>query len=212
MILGVTPARGGSKGIPRKNIREICGRPLLAWTVEAAHGSRLLDRYVVSTEDPEIAGVARALGVEVVDRPPALAADETLTVPVLQHVLEAIPADVVVLLQTTSPIRDAGLIDECIRRFQQSGADSLATGFVCKAVGLGAPPRRRQDVAGFFVDDGNIYVTRADVIRAGSLYGNNVEKVVIDRFQNIEIDDDFDLWVAEQALMRRRAGRSAPVA
>ena len=205
MILGVTPARGGSKGVPRKNLRPIHGRPLIACTIEAAKASRLIDRYVVSTEDPEIAAVARGLGVEVMDRPRELADDMAMTVDVLRHVLTQVDADTVVLLQATSPIRDAGLIDRCIRRFFETEADSLATGFMCKFAPYGKNTLRRQDLEGFFYDDGNVYVIRADILRAGDRYGTRLEPVLLDREQNVEIDDEFDFWVAEQVL-RKRAG------
>ena len=99
IILGVIPARGGSKGIPRKNIRPIAGKPLLAWTIEHAKASKLLTRFVVSTEDAEIAKIARGRGAEVLKRPAKLAGDKADTLPVLQHALDAIPADIVVLLQ-----------------------------------------------------------------------------------------------------------------
>ena len=204
MILGVTPARGGSKGIPRKNIRPLCGKPLIAWTIEAARASRLLDRYVVSTEDDEIATVARQCGAEVLQRPPELATDETDTVPVLQHVLRQIPADTLVLLQATSPIRDPQLIDRCIQQFREVQADSLATGFICNYVEYGKNDLRRQDISGFFYDDGNVYVMDAALVMQGDRYGTRIERVLLDREQNIEIDDDFDLWMAEQVLMRRR--------
>ena len=203
MILGVTPARGGSKGVPRKNIREVCGKLLLAWTVEAAKRARRLDDYVVSTEDDEIARVAEKLGVRVLWRPAALATDQADTLPVLQHVLEQEPADVLVLLQATSPIRDEGLIDHCIERFLAGGFDSLATGFVCKLRPYGQEAPRRQDIPGFFVDDGNVYVMRADLVRAGDRYGQRIERVLLDREQNLEIDDQFDLWVVEQVLRKR---------
>lgn len=104
-ILGITPARGGSKTIPRKNIKEICGKPLIAWTIEAAKKSKLLDRYVVSTENEEIAEISKKYGAEVIDRPKALATDTTPTLPVLQDVLKKIDAEIVVLLQCTSPVR-----------------------------------------------------------------------------------------------------------
>lgn len=206
MILGITPARGGSKGVSRKNVRPVHGRPLIAWTIDAALASRLIDRYVVSTEDPEIAAVARSLGTEVVDRPPELATDEATTLEVLRHVLTKIDADTVVLLQATSPIRDAGLIDRCIQRFLETGADSLATGFMCKLMPYGTNTLRRQDVEGFFSDDGNVYVIRADVIRAGDRHGARFEQVLLDREQNVEIDDEFDVWIAEQVLKRRHGG------
>ena len=128
MILGVIPARGGSKGIPRKNVKQINGKPLIAWTIEAARESKMIDRYVVSTEDEEIAQIVRGNSAEVLSRPSALATDEAATISVIQHAIEQIPCDVVVLLQVTSPIRRPGLIDECVREFKDNEYDSLATG------------------------------------------------------------------------------------
>lgn len=205
MILGITPARGGSKGVPRKNIRPIHGKPLIAWTIEAAQESRLLDRYVVSTEDAEIAAVARHWGAEIIDRPGELASDEASTLSVLEHTIQIIPADVVVVLQATSPIRNTGLIDRCITRFLHAQADSLATGYVCTCVEYGKNELRRQDIQGFFYDDGNVYVIRADLIRAGDRHGERIERMLLDREQNIEIDDEFDFWLAEQVLLKREA-------
>ena len=83
MILGITPARGGSKGIPGKNIKEISGKPLIAWTIEAAKESQMIDRYVVSTEDEEIAEISREYGADVIERAPELATDEATTLSVL---------------------------------------------------------------------------------------------------------------------------------
>lgn len=209
MILGITPARGGSKGLPRKNIRHLLGKPLLAWTIEAAHASRLLDMYVVSTEDPEIGAVARQWGADVVDRPMELATDEATTLSVLQHVLEETWADVLVLLQATCPIRDPNLIDDCIERFIKTEADSLATGFICKYVEYGKSELRRQDIQGFFYDDGNVYIMRGDLIKAGDRYGHRIERMIISREQNVDIDDEFDFWLAEQILERREQSRRA---
>ena len=203
MILGITPARGKSKGVPRKNIRPLAGKPLIAWTIEAARQSRLLSRYVVSTEDPEISEVARRYGAEVIPRPADLAADETSTLSVLQHVLEKVAADVVVLLQATSPVREPGLIDSCIRRFLDSRADSLATGFVCKLKEYGTHSHRRQEIPGFFCDDGNVYILWAELLRKGNRFGQRIERVILDREQNVEIDDEFDFWLAEQLIAKR---------
>ncbi len=206
-ILGVTPARGGSRGIPRKNLKPLFGKPLLAWTVEAALAANRLDAYVVSTENADIAAVARGLGAHVIDRPSALSSDETDTLAVLQHVLEVHPADVLVLLQATSPIRDVGLIDRCIDRFLDAKADSLATGFQCTYTEYGKNDLRRQDIKGFFYDDGNVYVMRADLIRRGDRYGQRMERLALDREQNVDIDDLFDFWCAEKILEKRSLAR-----
>jgi len=211
MILGVIPARGGSKGVPQKNVRQVCGKPLIAWTIEAAQQSLLLDRWVVSTEDPEIARISRLYGAEILNRPPQLATDTTPTLHVLKHALDHVSADIVVLLQPTSPIRSSGLIDRCIRQFQDTQADSLATGFMCKYQEYALDNNlRRQDRAGFFYDDGNVYVLRASMVSAGEQFGEKIERVLLDREQNIEVDDFFELWLAEKVLERRSAGNPNP--
>lgn len=204
-ILGITPARGGSKGIPRKNIRTLVGKPLIAWTVEAAKRSKLINRYVVSTEDKEIAKVARRYGSEVLIRPAELATDEADTLDVLIHAVSEIPCEVVVLLQATSPVRGAALVDECIKEFINGGYDSLATGFVCKYVEYGKNELRRQDIEGFFYDDGNVYVIKSDLIRRGERFGENIRRKIISRRENVEIDDEFDMWLAEKILSDMRA-------
>lgn len=203
MTLGVIPARGGSKAIPRKNIKMIAGKPLIAWTIEAAKESRLLDRFVVSTEDAEIAEISRRHGSEVIDRPLELATDEASTLSVLQHAVSIIKADAVVILQPTSPVRDLGLIDKCIERFRERKADNLATGFICKFMEYGTYTDRRQDLKGFFYDDGNVYVIKRDLINTGKTFGKNVERLEITREENIEIDDEFDFWMVEQVLLKR---------
>jgi CMP-N-acetylneuraminic acid synthetase len=200
-IIGITPARGGSKSIPRKNIKEIAGKPLIAWTIEAAKESEMIDRYVVSTEDDEIAQIARGYGVEVFPRPAELATDEASTLSVLQHTIEQIPCGIVVLLQATSPIRRPGLIDECIKKFMDNEYDSLATGFICKYIEYGKNNLRRQDIEGFFYDDGNIYVIKAGLIERGERFGEKIGRKVISRWENIEVDDEYDFWIAERILM-----------
>lgn len=203
-FLGVIPARGGSKGIPRKNIRMIAGKPLIAWTIEAAQRSKLLDRYVVSTEDQEIADVSRGCGAEVIDRPKKFATDAATTLAVLQHALMNLDARNVVLLQPTSPVRDEGLIDRCLEEFQRRKVDNLATGFICKFMEYGTYTQRRQDLKGFFYDDGNVYVMKSELIRQGTRFGRKVARLKTSREQNVEIDDEFDFWLAEQILLKRQ--------
>jgi YrbI family 3-deoxy-D-manno-octulosonate 8-phosphate phosphatase len=204
MILGVIPARGGSKGVPRKNIRTIMGKPLIAWSIEAATASKHLDDFVVSTDDAEIAAISRAYGAKVIDRPRALATDEATTVSALQHVLSVRPADAVVVLQPTSPIRDAGLIDACVERFRKTRPDNLATGFLCKFREYGTYDNlRRQDLKGFFYDDGNVYVLKKELIKAGRWTGRRIERFMIEGAQNHEIDTEDDFLVVERLLELR---------
>lgn len=211
-ILGMTPARGGSKGVPRKNIRMIAGKPLIAWTIEAAGKSRFLDKYVVSTEDSEIAKIASRYGVEVLKRPKGLATDKATTLSVLKHAVEHIPCDIVVLLQATSAVRKSGLIDSCIEEFIDKGYDSLATGFICKYVEYAkdihmshkGQELQRQQIKGFFYDDGNIYIVKSEVIRKNDRYGKKIGRRIISRWENHEIDDEFDFWIAEKILREKK--------
>jgi CMP-N,N'-diacetyllegionaminic acid synthase len=117
-VLGLIPARGGSKGVARKNIREVRGKPLIAWTIEEARRSIYLDRLVLSSEDTEIMEIARSFGCEVpFRRPEELAADDTPGIDPVLHALRELPGfDYVALLQPTSPLRTAEDIDGCIER------------------------------------------------------------------------------------------------
>ncbi len=133
-ILGIIAARGGSKTIPRKNIKDLCGKPLIAYTIDAAKNAGVFDRIVLSTDDPEIAAAGRRFGAEVLFmRPKELAQDETPTLPVLQHAVswlkenERYEPDAVMLLQPTAPLRRAFHIREAVELFEKSGADSVVS-------------------------------------------------------------------------------------
>ena len=203
MILGLIPARGGSKGVPRKNIKIINGKPLITWTIEKAKKSNLLDKIVVSTDDAEIAQVAESYGAEILHRPPELANDTASTQDVMVHALQSYPADILVLLQPTSPCRSDGLIDACIEEFIAGGYDSLATGFICDYKEYGTNTLPRQQIHGFFYDDGNVYVIKAANILAGDRYGKYIGRKIISRYENAEIDDMFDFWLLEQILRKQ---------
>jgi len=202
-FLAVIPARGGSKGIPGKNIKKVAGKPLIAWTIEAAAASKLLDAFAVSTDDAGIKKVSESFGSIVIDRPAELATDKATTLSVVQHILTKIDAENIVILQPTSPVRDRDLIDRCIKRFLETGADNLATGFICKFMEYGSYSARRQELKGFFYDDGNVYVIKSDLIKKGTLHGSKEERFEISKDQNFEIDNDFDMWLDEQILLKR---------
>jgi CMP-N-acetylneuraminic acid synthetase len=132
-VLGLIPARGGSKGIPNKNLAPLCGRPLLAYTADAVKRSTRLTRAVVSTDDTAVAEAARGLGLDVpFARPRELAADDTVMLPVVEHALQAMRAggfrpDAVVILQPTSPMRRAEHIDAALALLESSGAESVVS-------------------------------------------------------------------------------------
>jgi len=117
-VLAVIPARGGSKRVPRKNIRRFRGKPLIAWSIDAADASRYIDMVFVSTEDSEIRRIAEYYGATVIDRPPELATDDASNEDVCRHVLAEHPAGWVVLLQPTSPLRTTEHIDLALERSQ----------------------------------------------------------------------------------------------
>jgi CMP-N-acetylneuraminic acid synthetase len=203
-IVGITPARGGSKGILRKNIKPIAGKPLISWTIESALASKFIDKYFVSTEDKEIAKISKDYGAEVIDRPPELATDTSLVIDTLQHAVKTVPHDVMVLLQCTSPIRNEGRIDECIKyHIHNHYFHSSATGWMCKYMEYGSNTQRRQDYDGYFYDDGNVYCIYTGLIKKGLLFDNEKGQIKISKEENLEIDDDFDFWMAEQILLRR---------
>ena len=140
-VLAIIPVRGGSKGVPGKNIKPLAGRPLVAYTIDAAHNSKYVTRTVVSTESPKIKEVVLSLGAEVVDRPAELAQDETKTAPVLLQVVDELAKqnyhpDVVILLQATCPLRDSKELDEAFELFlenEEKGCDSV---FAARRIGI----------------------------------------------------------------------------
>lgn len=207
MRLAVIPARGGSKGLPGKNIRPLLDKPLIAWSIEAAQSATMVDRILVSTDSEEIADVARRFGAEVQMRPSELATDEATTIAVLTYVAAQLPeATMLIVLQPTSPLRDKGLIDTCIAAYEQGGYSNLATGYWCKFKEFGSHNNlRRQDYKGFFYDDGNVYILSRTLVEKGLWFGDNICRQVIARHQNYEIDDEIDFVILEALMHRFRA-------
>jgi CMP-N-acetylneuraminic acid synthetase len=203
MILGVIPARGGSKGIPRKNLKMIAGKPLIVWSIEAAKRSKKMDRFVVSTEDAEIAEVSKKAGAEVLWRPKELADDGATTIAVLQHIVRQEKPDTLVLLQPTSPIRIGGIIDKAIERFFAGGADTVATGFTTYQYEWGTMDNvPRQKMKGWFYDDGNVYVHKTPHLAAGHWYGEKREQMIIPDHSNYEIDNETQFWAVEAIMLK----------
>jgi CMP-N-acetylneuraminic acid synthetase len=202
MSLAIIPARGGSKGVKRKNIRPIAGHPLIAWTIEAAKNSSRLDNILVSTDDEEIASVSRRYGAKVLERPMELARDDSTTRDVLTHVLNSLDNTYqhAVLLQPTSPIRLSSLIDRVLAAFSDGDFDSMATG----NMQLQYPPHgvehRRQDIKSVFINDGSVIVFKSSNLKENSLFGKKAGTFITSREENIDIDDEFDFWLAEKVI------------
>ena len=204
-IIGIIPARGGSKGVPRKNVRKIAGKPLLKWSIESAEKSKLLDEFYVSTEDEEIARITMEAGADIIPRPKKYATDKSLIIETLQHALKCKPyADAIVLLQPTSPIRNPGLIDKCIKKYKDIDVDTVVTGFDCHYNPYETYVGRRQDLDTFFYNDGNVYVISSQLIKRGRINSSSYSPIITTREENVEIDDEFDFWLAEQILLKRK--------
>jgi CMP-N-acetylneuraminic acid synthetase len=223
-ILAVIPARGGSKGILHKNIQDLAGKPLIAYTIEAALKSKTLNRVIVSTDDAEIAKVAESYGAEVPFlRPAELAKDDTPSLLVIQHAVKYIEEDegrkldVVVILQPTSPLRSEKYIDEAVEKLLRTGADSVIT--VCKVrhhpfwsftvkedrvypfSEKGIAVSRRQDLPEIYAVNGAVYAVRRNVLfEQNSVFGRDTKAVVMPYEESVEIDDYFDLFVAEMVM------------
>jgi len=226
-VLGVIPARGGSKGIPNKNLAPLCGRPLLAYTADAVKASTRLTRTIVSTDDEDIAACARSLGLEVpFMRPPSLAADEAPMLPVLQHAIERLRADgfetdIVVLLQPTSPLRRAEHIDAAIDWLQRTAADSVVSVVevphqfnplsvmriedgLLKPFLDGPTVTRRQDKPRVFARNGPaVLAVRAAVVSGGSLYGERSWPLGMSAEDSLDVDTPWDLKLVEHSLQTR---------
>jgi len=212
-VLAVIPARGGSKGLPGKNILPVQGRPLLAWTADAARAARLLDRVVVSSDADAILAAAHACGVEALRRPAELATDTATTIDVVLHALDACPGhDVVVVLQPTSPLRTAADIDGALQRFTASGAPACVS--VCEAeqspywmyrlgdaqtllpiVDAAAEATRRQDLPAVYVLNGAVYVADAAWLRTTRAFvaaGTVAHVMPVERSLDIDTARDFE--------------------
>ena len=213
-ILGLIPARGGSKGIPLKNQKELLGKPLLQYTIEAALGSKMLDSVVFSSEDPSLIDLAKKMGAEVpFVRPDHLATDTASSIAVVEHSLEALAEmgwnyDAVCLLQVTNPFRTSQFIDQAILKFKEAGTDSLVS--VLKvphefnphwvyevsekntlklATGEDEIIKRRQDLPAAYYRDGSIYITKSEVIKSQqSLYGKEIAFIESDSERHVNID------------------------
>jgi CMP-N,N'-diacetyllegionaminic acid synthase len=225
-ILGLIPARGGSKGIPGKNIKPLLGKPLMAYTFDSAKNSKHLAKLVLSSDDSQIIEVAKEIGLEVpFVRPAELATDSSPTLLVILHALQFFRErgehfDAVCLLQLTSPFRRPGMIDEAIRKFVSSGSDSLVSvlpvpheynphwvfevtkdGFLTIATGEKNLISRRQELPEAFYRDGAIYLTKTKVlIDQKSLYGNSITYIMGDLDRHVNLDTHQDWEKAEQLV------------
>ncbi|VVB88561.1 3-deoxy-manno-octulosonate cytidylyltransferase [uncultured archaeon] len=225
-IFGLVPARGGSKGLPGKNIRPLLGKPLIAWTIEQALSSKYLDRVIVSTDDEEIAEVSKKYGAKVpFVRPKELASDEAKGIDVVLHAIDWIernntPYDLILLLQPTSPNRISKDIDNSIELLFQKNARSIVS--VCETehhpywsnilphdscmkdfIRMETMDKNRQEFPTFYRLNGAIYLAYSDYLKINkSFFGNDTFAYQMPIERSIDIDTEIDFRFAE-CLLRK---------
>ena len=221
--LGIIPARGGSKGIKKKNIRPLCGKPLIAYSIEAAKKSKYLDRTILSTDDKEIAEAAKKLGGDVpFMRPDELAKDDTPMYPVLQHAVKEIEKqlgkkiDIIVLLDPTAPLRSVQDIDDCIKKAADEKWDTVLTvteserspyfnmveldekGCVSLVKKPAKPIFRRQDAPKVYNITSGVYaVQRKTLMDDNTVLGKNTAAIIIPEERAGHIDSELDFKIVE---------------
>ncbi|MGB9979490.1 cytidylyltransferase domain-containing protein [Methanobacterium sp.] len=221
-ILAIIPARGGSKGVPRKNIKKIAGKPLIAYTIESAVESKHIDKVIVSTEDQEIAHISKEYGAEIIKRPEKLALDNSSTIDAIFHCLnylkiEKYMPDIVVLLQPTSPLRTTENIDESIEFFCKKDCESVIS--VCefehspywslKIENHYLKPNfgdkyfkmRRQDLPTLYLPNGAIFISNPqNLMNYESFYSKKIMPYLMSPENSIDIDSELDFKIAETIL------------
>jgi len=222
-VLAIITARGGSKGIPRKNIKDLGGKPLIAYTIDAIKESKFLTRAILSTDDTEIAEAAKKYGLEVpFMRPKDLAQDDSTSIDVVKHAVnwlkenEGKEYDYIMILQPTSPMRTSEDIDACIKIAQETGADSVMS--MKELVDMSAKKLKKIDedrrIFPYYEDEGKqssmrqdlekvykrncaIYLTKRDVIMKGDLFGKDSRAYVMPEERSVDINKPVDFELAE---------------
>jgi CMP-N,N'-diacetyllegionaminic acid synthase len=224
-VLAIIPARGGSKGIPKKNITSLAGKPLVAWTIEQALKSTYVDMTIVSTEDPEISRISKKYGAQVIDRPKELAKDDSPTFDAILHAINHLRErgesfDIIILLEPTSPLRKEDDIDNAIDLFIRNyeKADSLVSvgevhlenpwimkeirdGYVKPFIEPKNNIYQRQQLPPVYFPYGVVYLSKIEALeKKKTFYQDKTIAYFIERWQNYEIDDSCDLLVTEAII------------
>ena len=233
-VIAIIPARAGSKGLPGKNIRDLCGKPLIGWTIEAGLKSKYIDVVAVSTESQDIARVARNFGAATpFMRPPELATDEATSYEVTKHMLDCYQAecnasfDYTVLLEPTSPLRDSNDIDRALEKLTETSQAKSIVGiaktegqnpaFLVKVradatlvefIDGGMRHIRRQDVEDVYFIEGSIYISETSkLLERKTFYHEKTIGYILPKWKSLEIDDEVDFIMVEALMTKRILGR-----
>lgn len=227
-VIGVIPARGGSKGLPGKNIKPIAGKPMIQWTIEAALEAEVFDRVIVSTDGADIAAVARAAGAEVIERPADISGDTAAIEDSLRHVVRTLESqgqdiDVMVLMQANVPIRKPGFIGEVVRTLESSDFTSVVSACEvkqrpewmkkvqdgCLIPYMECTSYRRQELPDLFVIDGAVEAIRRDVLmdtegKSGVhvYFGDRMGFCVQESLYSMDVDSIDDFHIVDPVLAR----------
>ena len=216
-FLAIIPARGGSKRLPRKNILDLCGKPLISWSIEAALKSKYISKVVVSSDDEEILNISSNFGADIIKRPYELANDTATTFDAIKHTINNLEKyDYIVLLQPTSPLRNEKHIDEAIELLEEKQADAIVSvcemdhsplwsntlpedgnmrGFLREEI----LNKRSQDLEKYYRLNGAIYICKTDKLLENKSFflKDNIFAYIMDRKSSIDIDEEIDFLFAE---------------
>lgn len=214
MVIAIIPARGGSKGIPKKNIINFCGKPLIAWSILQALNTPEIDEVFVSSDSDEILAIARKYGATNIKRPKEISGDKDSSESAVEHALDVIgdQTDPIILLQATSPLRKPDDLSRAIHLFNAEKWDSAFSGAiiddfliwdksdngVLKSINYDFKSRgRRQDRKPQYVENGSFYITKTSIISSGNRLGGQIGIYLMEFWQSFEIDKIDDMKICE---------------
>ena len=219
-FLAIIPARGGSKRLPRKNILDLCGKPLISWSIEAALKSKYISKVVVSSDDEEILNISSNFGADIIKRPYELANDTATTFDAIKHTIDNLEKyDYIILLQPTSPLRNEKHIDEAIELLEEKQADAIVS--VCEMdhspLWSNTLPKdgnmnnflrdevlnkRSQDLEKYYRVNGAVYICKTDKLLENKSFflKDNIFAYIMDRKSSIDIDEEIDFLFAERVI------------
>lgn len=219
-FLAIIPARGGSKRLPRKNILDLCGKPLISWSIEAALKSKYISKVVVSSDDEEILNISSNFGADIIKRPYELANDTATTFDAIKHTIDNLEKyDYIILLQPTSPLRNEKHIDEAIELLEEKQADAIVS--VCEMdhspLWSNTLPKdgnmnnflrdevlnkRSQDLEKYYRVNGAVYICKTDKLLENKSFflKDNIFAYIMDRKSSIDIDEEIDFLFAQRVI------------